>query len=155
MTCPSLFRSAGLLICAALFTLTAQTTTEKKINAKTLPAPVKAAFEKSYPGAKILGLSSEVDNGATVYEVESVQNGTHRDILYKPDGQLIVVEETISMSDVPPAVQAALKSQFPTAKVTLSEKLITGPTVEYEFQLKGAPKKEAKFSADGKLLASE
>jgi hypothetical protein len=155
MTRVPLFKSAGLLLCTALFTLSAQTPTEKKIAPKDLPAPVKAAFDKQFPGAKVLGLSSEVDNGATFYEVESVQYGTHRDVLYKPDGQLIVVEETIAMSDVPPAVQAALKTHFPKAKVTLSEKLLTGQTIEYEFQLKGAPKKEAKFSADGKLLASE
>ncbi len=133
----------------------AQAGQEKKISGKELPAAVRAAFEKQFPGAKILGLSSEVENGATVYEVESVQNGRNRDVLYKPTGEVIVVEETISMSEVPAAVQSALKAQFPKATVAKAEKLMAGGIVEYEFQLKGAAKKEAKFSAAGKLLASE
>lgn len=133
----------------------AQPGTETKITGKQLPAAVRTAFEKQYPGAKILGLTREAENGATLYEVESVQNGRNRDILYKATGEVAVVEETIPMAEVPAAVQAALKAQFPKAQTVKAEKLTTGSTVEYEFQLKGAAKKEAKFSSAGKLLASE
>jgi hypothetical protein len=133
----------------------AQSGAETKIGAKDLPAPVRAAFEKQYPGAKILSASKEIDKGVTLYEVESVQNGRNRDVLYKPSGEVVVVEETIAMSEVPAAVQAALKAHFPQAQAVKAEKLISGSTVEYEFQLKGAAKKEVKFSAGGKLLATE
>ena len=149
------------LVIAAAFALIApvlpgaQAKKEKKISAKELPAAVSTAFEKQFPGAKILALSSEIENGATAYEIESIQNGRNRDVLYKATGEVIVVEETVPISEVPAAVQSALKAQFPKATVAKAEKLMAGGIVEYEFQLKGAAKKEAKFSAAGKLLASE
>lgn len=151
---PLLSTFATLTLMAAALPA-AQPVAETKITAKDLPAAVRTAFEKQYPGAKILGLSKEVENGATLYEVESIHNGRNRDVLYKSSGEVVVVEETIPLAEVPGPVQAALKAQFPKAQAVKAEKLITGSTVEYEFQIKGSAKKEVKFSSAGKLLASE
>lgn len=151
---PLLSTFATLTLLAAALPA-AQAGTETKITGKDLPAAVRTAFEKQYPGAKILGLSKEVENGATLYEVESIHNGRNRDVLYKSSGEVVVVEETLPMAEIPAAVQSALKAQFPKAQAVKAEKLTTGSTVEYEFQLKGAAKKEVRFSSAGKLLASE
>jgi hypothetical protein len=59
------------------------------------------------------------------------------------------------MEEAPAAVLSALKKEFPTAKVVRAEKITEAGAVTYEFQLKGAPKNEAKFSPEGKLLAVE
>jgi len=128
---------------------------EKKISMKTAPPAVREAFEKQFPQARVLGVSEEKAPEGMLYEVESEWRGRHYDVTYKAGGALVSVEETIPMSEVPPAVAAALKKEFPSAKVVRAEKITEGGVLSYEFQLKGGPKKEAKFSADGKLLESE
>lgn len=128
---------------------------EKKIGVKDLPAPVREAFEKQFPQARVLGVSEEKEPGGAVYEIEIQWRGRHYDVTYKPDGASVSVEETIPMEEVPAAVAAALKKEFPSARVIRAEKITEGGVLSYEFQLKGGPKKEAKFSADGKLLEAE
>lgn len=128
---------------------------EKKIDLKAAPPAVREAFAKQFPGARILGLAEEKEPGGIVYEIESEWKGRHYDVTFKPDGVLVSVEETIPMAEVPATVAAALKKEFPSATVVRAEKITEGGVLSYEFQLKGGPKKEAKFSADGKLLESE
>jgi len=44
--------------------------TERRVTMKDLPAPVQATVKKESKGAVIRGLSKEVKNGQTFYEVE-------------------------------------------------------------------------------------
>lgn len=128
---------------------------EKKTAYKDLPAAVRAAFEEQFAGARILGASTEAAAGEAVFEVECEWRGRHHDVTFRADGALVSVEETIPMGEVPAAVGAALKREFPKARVTRAEKIRDGSVISYEFQLRGAAKREAKFSAEGKLLSSE
>lgn len=150
-------RGEWLRACAAvmLAAAAAQSQTERKLEYGKVPAAVRTAFEKQFTGARILGASSETDAGVTVYEIECEWRARHHDVTFRPDGSLVSVEETIPMSEVPPAVAEALKNHFPKAEVTRAEKITEGGAVSYEFQMKGAAKREAKFSADGKLISSE
>lgn len=146
----------GLLAAAAvILVFPAAAQTEKKVSYGEIPAAVRTAFEKQFAGARILGASSETDAGAALYEIECEWRARHHDITFRSDGTLVSVEETIPMSEVPAAVAEALKKMFPRAEVTRAEKIAEGGAVSYEFQLKGAAKREAKFSADGKLISSE
>lgn len=144
-------------VCAvlALAAAAAAAQTEKKLDYKSVPAAVRAAFEKQFAGARVIGASSEIDGGSTLYEIECEWRARHHDITFRSDGSLVSVEETIPMSEVPAAVAQALKKMFPRAEVTRAEKIAEGGAVSYEFQLKGAAKREAKFSPDGKLISSE
>ncbi len=125
---------------------------ETKVARKDVPAPVLAAFEKAYPKATIKGFSKEKEKGQTVYEVESVEGKTHRDVSYAADGKLLITEESVEMKDVPAAVQQALNRKYPKAKVDLAEKVTEGTSVGYEFHLTTAAgkKAEVKFDAKGK-----
>jgi uncharacterized membrane protein YkoI len=120
-----------------------------------LPAPVTAAFTKAYPGAKIRGTSKETEKGKTVYEVESVENGKARDLIYSADGSVIEIEEEMNPADLPVPVTASLKKLYPTATVAVAEKQTRGATVQYELRIKGAAKKSVSFMPDGKLVAPE
>lgn len=143
----------AVLLVAAATAFAAQA--EKKTSMKRIPAAVREAFTKQFPQARVLGVSEEQEPGGIVYEIENEWKGRRYDVTFKPDGSLVSVEETIPMAEVPPAVAAALKQEFPSAKVTRAEKITEAGVVSYEFQLKGGPKKEAKFSAEGKLLEAE
>jgi len=120
-----------------------------------LPAPVTAAFKKAYPKATIRGTSKETENGKTVYEVESVENGMARDLIYAADGTVMETEEAMSPADLPPAVTAALKKLYPKATIAVAEKQTKGTMVQYELQVKGAAKKSVSFLPDGTLPAPE
>ncbi len=143
---------AAVLLFAAL---AAGMQAEKKVAYQDVPAAVREGFEQQFTGAKILGASTETSAGVVVYEVECEWRGRHHDVTFRADGGLVSVEETIPMGEVPAAVAAALKKEFPKARVARAEKIREGGVVSYEFQLRGDAKKEAKFSAEGKLLSSE
>jgi hypothetical protein len=123
----------------------------KKAGAKVqLPAPVASAFKKAYPDAVIKGSSKETENGKTVYEVESVDKGLNRDLLYAADGTVIECEEQVKEADVPAPVIAALKQLYPKATITKAERTTKGQALQYDLALKGAPKPEVSFLPDGK-----
>jgi hypothetical protein len=115
-----------------------------------LPAAVTAAFTKAYPAAQIKASAKETENGKTVYEVESVDKGLNRDLLYAEDGTVLECEEQIRETDLPSPVAAALKQLYPKATITKAERTTKGTVVQYDLALKGAPKPEVSFLPDGK-----
>ncbi len=119
------------------------------------PAAVVAAFQKAYPNATIKRVATEHEGGKLVYEVESVDQGRRRDILYTPEGNTIEVEEEIQQSALPEAVLATVKKQHPRATISKCEKVTRGATIEYEIHLKGAAVRELVLSPDGKLIKTE
>jgi hypothetical protein len=109
---------------------------EQIVPCKDIPAAVMAAFAKAYPNATIKSCAKEVEDGETSYEVASVENDVNRDVLYDPEGKLIVVEETIAITGVPKTVQSAVDKKFPKGEILLVEKLMRGSSVNYEFQIR-------------------
>jgi len=139
-----------LLICAAVV---ASAQGEQKIKAKDLPAVVTAAFQKAYPNAKIKGASKEVENGKTMYEIESVDGKMNRDLLYNEDGTCAEIEETVPVKALPSEVADALKKNFPKGKVTKSEKLMKGETIQYVMVIKsGKEQHEVVFDTKGAIV---
>ena len=119
----------------------------------TLPAPVEAAFKKSYPNATIKNVSKETENGKVEYEIESLDGTQPRDLVYRADGTLVSYEELIPESAVPAAVLTAIKTKYPKATISRSEKLFQDGKMNYEFALKGAPVKEATLTPEGKWVS--
>lgn len=118
-----------------------------------LPAAVAAAFKKAYPTAIIKNASSEKENGTIQWEVESTDGTIRRDVIYLPDGTLVVEEMAIAAAAVPAPVMTALKARYPKAMVTLYEKLTKPSGVSYEMQLKGAAVKECEIAPDGTFIS--
>jgi predicted nucleotidyltransferase component of viral defense system len=151
------FQCFSVLFIALLFGAgtTSVSAQEKKIATKQLPAAVQSAFHKAYPAAKINGASSEVENGKTLYEVESVDGRTNRDLLYSEDGSVVEIEETIALKALPGEVTKALKAEAGKGKVEKAEKLTKGETIQYEFVIaSGKDKREVVIDASGKIVKS-
>lgn len=127
----------------------------EQAKAHKIPAAVEDAFKKAYPTATIKATSTEKEGGQTVYEIESVDGATKRDLIYAANGKLQVVEEEVSAADVPAPVLAALKARYPKATVTKYEKIShTGAsTVSYEMQMKGAGVAECEIAGDGTFIS--
>ena len=129
---------------------------EKKLSPKQLPATVSSAFHKAYPAAKIKGASSEVENGKTMYEVESVDGKINRDLLYAVDGTCVEIEETIPTKAVPNEVLSSLKKEFPKGSIQKAEKLTKGEVIQYEFVLvSGKNRHEVVVDPTGKIFSNE
>lgn len=148
--------SLGALIATLLCaTWPARAQEEKKLSPKELPAVVQAAFHKAYPDAKITGASTEVENGETVYEVESIDGKLSRDLLYSQDGTCVLIEETIPLKSIPEPVKASLKKEMGKGKVQKSEKVTKGESISYEFVIvKGKETSEVVIDLSGKIVKS-
>lgn len=119
----------------------------------TLPQAVANAFHQAYPSATVLSWSRERDKGKTVYEVESRDGTTRRDLLYSPTGETLEIEETLPAASLPAPVQAALKSGFPNATVARAEQVTRGSVVTYELAIKvGGKSRSLAFDPNGKPL---
>lgn len=118
-----------------------------------LPAAVASAFKAAYPDAVIKNVMHETEDGIEQYEIESTNNGKGLDVNYKPDGSVLVIEEQLAPSDVPPAVTAAITKRYPKATLGTCERATENKKVSYEIGLKGAPVKTVQLSADGTWIS--
>jgi hypothetical protein len=141
--------AAFLFIVASTLSTAAQE--EQQIPCKDAPKPVIDAFKAAYPSASITGCAKEFDKGQPAFEVASREGKVGRDIVYHPDGKVMVVEETLPFAEVPQAVRDAVRKNYPGAEITLAEKLMRDGTLKYEFQMTAKGKtQEAVFEPDGK-----
>ncbi len=120
-----------------------------------LPPAIGAAFKKAYPNATIKNVSKETEDGVQQYEVESVDGGRTRDLMYLANGTVMEVEEEVARADLPPAVVAAVAARYPKATTTRRERvtITKGHVVEYELGLTGATVKEVVLTPGGKWVS--
>ena len=83
-----------------------------------LPAPVRATVEAQVAqGAKLRGLSTDMENGQREYEAELTVAGKHRDIAMDATGRITEQEDAVKLASLPAAAQAALRKQGTVARV--------------------------------------
>ena len=137
------------VILAALFLAVAMTA-EKPLTLKDLPPAIQKAVLAQTQGAEIKGLSKEVENGKTEYEVETILKGHTRDLMLDASGGLISVEEEATLDSIPGPAKAAIQKQAVGGKITRVEILTKGKTVAYEAGInKGGKASEVSVKADG------
>ncbi len=143
-----------LLLCALgvllLGTVTAQ---ERKTKTKVPPAVQKTVDEQSQ-GAKIRGLSKEVENGKTQYELELTVNGHAKDLIIAPNGTILEVEEDVTLDSLSAAIRAEVEKNIGQAKLLRLESVTkSGVLTGYEASvLKAGKKSGIEMGPDGKLL---
>lgn len=126
---------------------------ERSIKKKEMPKAILDAFQKTYPHATIKSFAKEKENGKTVYEVESADGTTNRDLIYNPDGSVVSIEETISFDVLPQPVRDALEKSYPKMRPEKCEKLTKGTVVHYEVVMKhGKKTMELLYDENGTLV---
>ena len=126
---------------------------EKKISKKTLPVEVLKSFEEKYPGATIKGQLKETSEGIVYYEIESVDSSRVRNVLFKPDGTVVEVEESTPLDRLPQFVRDSVKVKYPDAMIISAESVMRDLHVEYELVLGAGKKKfEVIVSPSGKVF---
>jgi putative PepSY-like beta-lactamase-inhibitor len=127
---------------------------ESRVKMKDLPAAVQQTVREQSKGATIRGLSREVENGETNYEVELRVNGHNRDVLIDPNGAVVEVEEQVTLASLPAVVRMAIEQNAAGGRVVLVESLTKGGTLMwYEAHVKKAGKsREIKINPEGQLV---
>ena len=141
-------RIRASFVVSAFLLMIAAASIDASQGAAKLPAAIESAFKAAYPKATIKGVSKEKYAGKDAYEVESIDGGKTRDLVYLPDGSVMVVEEQIEAADLPPAVAAAIAKGFPKATVVRYERAVERGVTSYEVQFKGG--KSAEYTAAGR-----
>jgi len=129
---------------------------ETKIHKKDLPSAVLKSFEREFPMAKITGASHEIEDSVEYYEIESKEGGVKRDVLYKPNGDLVVVEEVIRPGHLPTVVKDGVMKAYPKGNIKSAEKITRAGSSSYEVVLKdGKRSYELAVAADGRITETE
>jgi len=102
------------------------------VDLKILPEAVLNAFKAAYSKAVIKGASKEVENGVTLFEIESLDGTVGRNLIYTAEGKVNEIEEVIAPADLPAAVQQSLAKEFPGYKILTAETLIKGAAKQFE-----------------------
>jgi uncharacterized membrane protein YkoI len=101
-----------------------------------LPTVIATAFRQAYPGASILNVSRERREGKVVYEIESQDGPTRRDLIYDLQGHALEIEEIIPTDSLPEAVRQGVARDVPNAHLAGAERIMRGEVVLYEVQVR-------------------
>ncbi len=144
-----------LLMAVVLVFALAASAQEKKIKKSDLPAAVQKTADEQSKGATVKGYNSEVEDGKTIYEVELTVNGHSRDVSISPAGEVVELEEEVTLDSLPVEVRDGLQKKAGAGKITKVESLTKkGKLVAYEAQVRTNGKKsEVQVGPDGKPLA--
>ena len=128
---------------------------ERKLKREQLPPAVQKTVARESEGATIKGFATEVEKGRRLYEVELTVNGHSKDILMDRDGNIVEVEEEVTMDSLPATVQDALRKAAGKGTIGKIESLTkNGKLVAYEALVKtGAKRFEIQVGPNGEKLA--
>ena len=146
-------KSTFQLVWAAAICAAATLAADKPMRLKDMPLVVQKTIRNETKGAKITGTLTEVEDGKTLYEVETLVNGHTRDFLVNEQGAVVEVEEGVSVDSVPGPVKAALEKAASGGKLTKLERVKRGEIVTYEASvLKNGKKTGMELRADGSRI---
>ena len=132
-------------IISALAVVMASAASAQKINASKVPAAVKAAFVKQYPGTTV---KWENENGK--YEAGFKQAGTEMSILYDANGIIMESEMAIKLTDLPSAALIYVKEHYKGKGIKEAAKItLANGDVNYEAEVAG---KDIIFDTAGNFL---
>ncbi len=127
---------------------------ETEITMKDLPTAVLASFHKAYPKAEIKGTAQETEKGETYFEIESVDNGLSRDLLYLADGTVVEIEESVDPAKLPASVKAFVKNKYPHGKIAAAEKNFRDGATTYDLRVvSGETVADLVVGPKGKLIS--
>ena len=144
----------SMLVFSIGLTFSATQAQERKIKREQLPPAVEKTVAKESEGAEIKGFATEVEYRQKLYEASLTVNGHSKDILIDKNGNIVEIEEEVSMDSLPAAVQAALKKAAGSGTIQVIESLTkNGNLVAYEAQVKhGKKRSEIQVGPNGEKL---
>src|ERR1700709_2756262 len=74
---------------------------DTRVKLEDLPTAVRNSVREQTKAATLVGLSREVENGKTMYEVETTVNGKTRDLVLDNKGSLLETEDEVDIASIP------------------------------------------------------
>ena len=116
----------------------------------TVPAKVKAALIKKYPGATKVTWEKEKGNFEANWGGKS---GEDHSVQYTPKAVFVEIVDAIPVSELPKAVSEYVALHYPKSKITEAGKVTDAKGKQtYEAEVKG---KDLIFDLDGKFLKKD
>lgn len=126
---------------------------EKPVTLEQVPAPVRATIEEQTKGAKDLKVSSETDDGFTVFEAEFESGGVKKSLDLTDAGVVIERESAVSGAAVPKGVTEKILAKHPKAEIKEIQEVVS---TYYEVTcLVGGKEHEMKVYANGKEVEED
>lgn len=143
------------ILLIGLATVSAAQGQERKLKREQLPAAVEKTVARESQGATIKGFATEVEKGKRLYEVSLDVNGHSKDISMDKRGNVVEVEEEVTMDSLPAAVQESLRKAAGRGTIGMIESLTKGgKLVAYEAHVKTGKKRfEIQVGPNGEKLA--
>lgn len=126
-----------LVTVAAVSTAAAAAAAEKRVQLQDLPPAVQAAVQVQTKDVKSFRISEEQEDGQTVYEVETSENGLSRDVSIDAAGVVVEVEEEIDPARLPQAAREAVEKVAGGGLIKKVEAVTRDGVTEYEVTIKG------------------
>ncbi|HMA40469.1 MAG TPA: PepSY-like domain-containing protein [Gemmatimonadales bacterium] len=120
------------LVTVLILLLTAGAGPARAQHRDTLPTAIATVFRTAYPDAKILNVSRERRAGKVVYEIESQDGPTRRDLIYDLAGRNLETEEVIPADSVPAEVRAAVQRDVAGGTIVNAERVTREKVILYE-----------------------
>jgi uncharacterized membrane protein YkoI len=123
----------------------------KKLELKDLPPAVQKTVQVELNGAEIKSIAKETEHGLTLYEIETMLSGKHRDFNVDTKGKLLVVEEETTIDAIPATAKAAIMKRVGDGKLGMVELFKRGGETMYEaaYTSRDGKKHEVLVKADG------
>jgi uncharacterized membrane protein YkoI len=149
-----LFSSAALLLGGPALAAEKKAAGPASIPLASLPPAVQATVHEQTKGAVIHNISKEIENGKTVYEIETKVGGRSRDMIVGADGALMVVESQVVLDSLPAPVRSTFLKSTGTGKIIVLESVtLKDSLVYYEAQIMTAGKRsEVKVDPTGHVV---
>jgi hypothetical protein len=146
--------ASSFAACALLTVMALAQETERPARMKDLPQAVQATVREQSRGATVRGISIETENGQTFYEASLKVKGRVRDVLIDAGGNVVEIEEQVTLSSLPPAARAEIVKQAGKGRILTVESITkNNAIIAYEAHVKTAGKNsEIKVDPDGKPL---
>ena len=136
-------KKLALMMVAAMIT---SLTFAQKLQEKDVPAPVKTAFQKNFPQAKVEKWEKEGVN----FEAEFELNKSEQSVLFDAQGGIIETEIEIEISELPNGILDYVKKNYKGQSVKEAAKITdTKGTLTYEVEIKGM---DLLFDSNGKFI---
>jgi hypothetical protein len=133
----------ALMMVAAMIT---SLTFAQKLKEKDVPTPVKTAFQKNFPQAKVEKWEKEGVN----FEAEFELNKTEQSVVFDEQGNLLETEIEIELNQLPKGVLEYVIANYKGQNVKEAAKITDAKgNVTYEAEIKGM---DILFDSNGKFI---
>lgn len=135
---------SGLLLIGGLSGASAQ-----KINVSQVPDPVQRSFKANYASGTDIDWKKEGNQFKASFDLGNEDHEAR----YTATGKLVSHCQDIPDAQLPAAVQASVKKNFPNYKMDDVDRIESNGVITYKVELDGRPEMKAIFTANGRLIS--